>query len=121
MQLVQTRLLVDRFSESYDFYTSVLGLAPQRGHRDGPYEKLSFPRGEAVLALQLREAMGAVIPLSDADRAVVAVRVDDVDETARWIEARGGRLLALPEARFGTLRSAYLRGPEGALIELQTW
>ncbi len=78
MQLVQTRLLVDRFFESYDF--------------------------------------------SDADRAIVVVRVDDVDAVARSIEGRGGRLLAPPETRFGgALRAAYLRDPEGTLIELQTW
>jgi hypothetical protein len=35
MQLVQTRFLVRRFSEQYDFYAQVLGLSPQRGDRNG--------------------------------------------------------------------------------------
>jgi predicted enzyme related to lactoylglutathione lyase len=121
MQLVQSRLLVRRFSEAYDFYGDVLGLSPQRGDRAGTYEKFSFPRGEAAVALQVRESMEEVVPLFEGDRAIIAVRVDDVDAVARAIVERGGRLAAPPALRFGRLRSAYVRDPEGNLIELQTW
>jgi predicted enzyme related to lactoylglutathione lyase len=115
------RLIVQRFSAMYDFYTRVLGLAPQGARREGPYEKLSFPRGEAALALHVRDAMSGFLQLSDADRAVLSIRVDDVDAEARSIEARGGQVLSPPASRFGNLRAAYLRDPEGNLIELQTW
>lgn len=121
MQLVQTRLLVRRFSEAYDFYADVLGLSPQRAHRTGPYEKFSFERGDAAIALQIREAMAESVRLTDDDRAIIAVRVDDVDEVARAIVQRGAVLVAPPEKRFGALRTAYVRDPEGNLIELQTW
>ncbi|HEY4057644.1 MAG TPA: VOC family protein, partial [Kofleriaceae bacterium] len=78
MQLVQTRLLVRNFSEAYDFYANVLGLTPQRGLRDGRYEKFSFPVAGAAIALQAREDVEAVIPLLETDTQLVAIKVDDL-------------------------------------------
>jgi predicted enzyme related to lactoylglutathione lyase len=121
MQLVQTRLLVRRFSEAYDFYESVLGLSPQRGDREATYEKFSFPRGDAAVAIQSRETMADVLPLLESDRTLVVVRVDDVDAVARGIVERGGSLAAPPALRFGRVRSAYVRDPATNLVELQTW
>lgn len=121
MQLVQSRLLVTRFGESYDFYTSVLGLSPQRGDRNGRYEKLSLPRGDAAIALQVRADMESVVPLAPTDQALIVLRVDDVDELAKKLLERGAKFVAEPDTRFGRIRCAYLRDPEGRLIELQTW
>lgn len=121
MQLVQSRLLVRRFTEGYDFYANVLGLSPQRGRRDGGYEKFSFPNGDAAIALQTRSDLEAVVPLVEADRALIVVKVDDVDALAKQLTSRGAILAAPVEPRFGGLRCAYLRDPEGNLLELQTW
>lgn len=118
MQLVQTRFLVRRFGDAFDFYRDIFGLAPQRGQRDGLYEKFSFPRGDAAIALQVPSAE---LPLLEHDRAVVAVRVDDLDRTVALLTGRGAVLAAPPAVRFGTLNCAYVRDPEGNLIELQKW
>lgn len=121
MQLVQSRLLVHRFAEAYDFYADVLGLTPQRRQRDGAYEKLSFPRGDAAIALQARRDMESVVPLGEGDRSLIVIRVDDVDRLAEELAARGAAFVSPPRAELGRLRAAYLRDPEGNLIELQTW
>jgi predicted enzyme related to lactoylglutathione lyase len=121
MQLVQTRLLVRRFSEQYDFYAHVLGLSPQRGDRTGRYEKFSFPVAGAAIALQAREDVEAVIPLTERDVSLVAIKVDDLDAAAQQLVGRGATLLAPPAARYGGLKTAYLRDPEGNLLELQQW
>ncbi|CAN5914439.1 hypothetical protein BH11MYX2_BH11MYX2_08910 [soil metagenome] len=121
MQLVQTRLLVRRFSETYDFYLNVLGLTPQRSQRSGPYEKFSFPTGGASIALQAREDVEAVIPLLETDTQLVAIKVDDLETTATQLTERGATMLAPPAVRYGALRTAYLRDPAGTLLELQQW
>ncbi len=55
------------------------------------------------------------------DRALVVLRVDDVEAYAAEITARGAVLTAPPAVMWERLRVAYLRDPEGNLIELQEW
>lgn len=45
MELAQVRLLVTDFRACYHFYADVLGLKPQSGAQDGPYEKFSPAAG----------------------------------------------------------------------------
>lgn len=45
MELAQVRLLVTDFAACYRFYAEVLGLKPQSGAAEGPYEKFSPPSG----------------------------------------------------------------------------
>ena len=47
MELAQVRLLVTDFAACYRFYAEVLGLKPQSGATDGPYEKFSPATGSA--------------------------------------------------------------------------
>jgi len=121
VQLVQTRLLVRRFSETYDFYANVFGLTPQRGDRNGRYEKFSFPTPGAAIALQAREDVEAVIPLLETDTQLVCIKVDDLEVAAKDLASRGASMLAPPAVRYGALRTAYLRDPAGTLLELQQW
>lgn len=52
MELAQVRLLVGDFPACHRFYADVLGLKPQSGASDGPYEKFSPATGSAGIALQ---------------------------------------------------------------------
>ena len=61
MELAQVRLLVSDFPACYHFYADVLGLKPQSGAADGPYEKFSPTAGSAGIALEDRALMAQVI------------------------------------------------------------
>ncbi|HYP75207.1 MAG TPA: VOC family protein [Polyangiaceae bacterium] len=124
MELVQVRLLVDNFPLLFRFYRDVLGLQPQVDDERGPYGKLSLPSGKAAIALQSREHFKETLPsLSDgnADKALIALKVDDLDATISALRARGAVPLADPSVQWGRLKIAHLRDPEQNLIELQQW
>ena len=61
MELAQVRLLVTDFAACYRFYAEVLGLKPQSGAAEGPYEKFSPASGSAGIALQDRSMMAEVL------------------------------------------------------------
>ncbi|MFF0787824.1 VOC family protein [Streptomyces spiralis] len=125
MELAQVRLLVTDFAAAYHFYAEVLGLKPQSGTAEGPYEKFSPATGSAGIALQDRAMMAEVLgELGDeaiGHRSLVVLRVDDLD--AYWAEltARGATLLHGPAPMTDRMRVAHLKDPEGNLVELQEW
>lgn len=125
MELTQIRLLVSDFPAVYRFYRDVLGLKPQFEAEDGPYAKLSPDVGHAAIALQARAQMGAVLGPSGAEpaghRALVALRVDDLEAVHRELISRGARFTREPAPMGDRMRVAYLADPEGNLIELQEW
>jgi lactoylglutathione lyase len=124
MELVQVRLLVEDFPLLFRFYRDVLGLEPQVNDERGPYGKLSLPSGNAAIALQSRQHFKETLPsVSDgnADRALIALKVDDLDATVAALRARGAAPLAAPSLQWGRLKIAHLRDPEQNLIELQQW
>ena len=51
---------------------------------------------------------------------MVCLRVDDLDDYLGEVSGRGGDVVAGPVDQ-GRLRAAYLRDPEGNLIEIQQW
>ncbi len=61
MELAQVRLLVADFPACYRFYAEVLGLKPQSGAAEGPYEKFSAATGSAGIALQDRAMMARIL------------------------------------------------------------
>ncbi|MCX4667287.1 hypothetical protein OG453_11545 [Streptomyces sp. NBC_01381] len=85
MELAQVRLLVSDFSACYHFYADVLGLKPQSGAVDGPYEKFSPAIGSAGIALQDRSMMaqllGELRGLKDPEGNLV--------ELQEWLLLRG--------------------------------
>lgn len=125
MELAQVRLLVTDFAAAYRFYADVLGLKPQSGATQGPYEKFSSATGSAGIALQDRAMMAEVLgELGDeavGHRSLVVLRVDDLDAYCAELTARGATLLHGPAAMTDRMRVAHLKDPEGNLVELQEW
>ncbi|MBN0048290.1 VOC family protein [Streptomyces actuosus] len=125
MELAQVRLLVTDFAACYRFYAEVLGLKPQSGASEGPYEKFSPATGSAGIALQDRAMMAAVLgelgDRANGHRSLVVLRVDDLDAYCAEITARGAVLLHGPAPMTDRMRIAHLKDPEGNLVELQQW
>ena len=122
MELTQVRLIVSDFPASFRFYRDVLGLKPQFDDDSGPYAK--FEAGAAGIALHDRADLVRSLPglaAAAGDRALVVLKVDDVEEYAASVTARGATLIAEPSVMWERLRVAYLRDPEGNLVELQEW
>lgn len=124
MELAQIRLIVGNFPASFRFYRDVMGLKPQVDDERGPYGKFSFPTGASAIALHdranLQETVHDLVS-GHADRAVIAIKVDDVDAAVATLKARGAAFQAEPQIQWGRLKIAHLRDPEGNLIELQEW
>ncbi|MBV1948127.1 VOC family protein [Streptomyces sp. BV129] len=125
MELAQVRLLVTDFPACYRFYAEVLGLRPQSGSAEGPYEKFSPHAGSAGIALQDRASMADVLAeLGDTatgHRSLVVLRVDDLDAYCAQITGRGAELVHGPANFTDRMRVAHLQDPEGNLVELQEW
>ncbi|MBJ7001080.1 VOC family protein [Streptomyces sp. CRPSP2-6A1] len=125
MELAQVRLLVTDFAACYHFYADVLGLKPQSGATEGPYEKFSPHTGSAGIALQDRAMMADLLPEladpADGHRSLVVLRVDDLDTYCAEITARGATLLQPPTPLTDRMRVAHLKDPEDNLVELQEW
>jgi predicted enzyme related to lactoylglutathione lyase len=125
VELAQVRLLVADFPACYRFYAEVLGLKPQSGATEGPYEKFSPAIGSAGIALQDRAMMAEVLDeLGDSangHRSLVVLRVDQLDSYCEQIVSRGATLLHGPAPMTDRMRVAHLKDPEGNLVELQEW
>lgn len=125
MELAQVRLLVGDFADCYRFYADVLGLKPQSGATNGPYEKFSPATGSAGIALQDRammaEVLGELGEEASGHRSLVVLRVDDLDAYCAQIASRGAVLLHGPAPLTDRMRVAHLKDPEGNLVELQEW
>ncbi|MGW5862228.1 VOC family protein [Streptomyces sp. NPDC055239] len=125
MELAQVRLLVTDFSACYCFYADVLGLKPQSGAVEGPYEKFSPAIGSAGIALQDRSMMAEILDEVEepatGHRSLVVLRVDDLDAYCAGIVERGGTIAQGPAPLTDRMRVAHLKDPEGNLVELQEW
>ncbi|MFG2605707.1 VOC family protein [Streptomyces sp. NPDC048514] len=125
MELAQVRLLVTDFASCYRFYADVLGLKPQSGAAEGPYEKFSPHAGSAGIALQDRVMMAQFLQelgeSATGHRSLVVLRVDDLDTYCAEITSRGATLLHGPAPMTDRMRVAHLKDPEGNLVELQEW
>ncbi|WP_328481929.1 VOC family protein [Streptomyces sp. NBC_00377] len=125
MEFAQIRLLVTDFAACYRFYADVLGLKPQSGAEQGPYEKFSAATGSTGIAIQDRAMMTRVLgelgDTANGHRSLVALRVDDLDATCARITARGATLIHGPAPMTDRMRVAHLKDPEGNLVELQEW
>ncbi|MET7650890.1 VOC family protein [Streptomyces sp. NPDC005486] len=125
MEFAQVRLLVTDFAACYHFYSDVLGLKPQSGAEQGPYEKFSPATGSTGIAIQDRAMMARVLgelgDTANGHRSLVALRVDDLDATCARITDRGATLIHGPVPMTDRMRVAHLKDPEGNLVELQEW
>jgi catechol 2,3-dioxygenase-like lactoylglutathione lyase family enzyme len=121
VRLDNVRLLTAEFGLAYAFYAEQLGLALRDGSAAGPYAEFSL--GGAAIGLFDRDLMADALGLDPGPAvaphaSVIVLRVEDVDAAVATLRGRG---LALEDAQdrpdWG-VRTAYLRDPDGHLIEL---
>jgi catechol 2,3-dioxygenase-like lactoylglutathione lyase family enzyme len=113
-------LVVSDLDRALAFYTDVLGLALK--HRSGPFAQLAT--GRTRLALYERAAMAETLgfaiepPRREAPGFELGFLVEDVDRAFAELAARGAEKVTAPTDRAWGQRTAYLRDPDGHLIEL---
>ena len=113
-------LIVEELDRALRFYTGVLGLA--LGHRSGDYAQLDT--GATRLALYTRSAMAKTLSMSleappaKAPGFEIGFKVDDVDAAFNELVAQGAPPVVPPTDRFWGQRTAYVRDPDGNLVEL---
>ena len=104
--------MVEDLDRSIAFYTDVVGLT--LGHRSGPYAQ--FDTGMCRLALYQRDAMDDLV--GPGERFEIGFKVDDVDAAFAAMVAAGADAVVEPETRPWGQRTAYVRDPDGHLVEL---
>ena len=115
-----TILIVEDIDRSVAFYTNVLGI--ELGHQSGGYAQLIT--GQTRLALYTRERMAATLdePLEpmarNAPGCEIGFLVADVDDAFARLTEAGAEPAKEPTDRFWGQRTAYIRDPDGHLIEL---
>lgn len=116
-------LVVDDVDRALGFYVGLLGLP--LGHRSGPYAQLDT--GATRVALYQRAAMAATLGVERLDppdpRAPgfeLGFKVDDVDVAYAQLTAAGAAAVSAPADRPWGQRTAYVRDPDGHLVELVT-
>jgi lactoylglutathione lyase len=115
VKLSQVRMLVDDVAACFRFYRDVLGLERSFGEEGEDYA--SFRAGDGTVALYRRSGQGDVVGLRlPGDSALLVLEVDDVDAEARRLSEHVIEGPVSQPAWGG--RVAYLRDPEGNLIEL---
>ncbi len=115
MRLTHVRLLVDDCGACFRFYRDVLGLATT--FRDEASHYANSASGDPTPALPARTESAEVVEVGAAgDRALVVVRVEDVDAEIELVRTH---VVAEPQDRPDrAIRAAYVRDPAGTLIEL---
>ncbi len=104
--------MVEDLDRSITFYTDVLGLT--LGHRSGPYAQ--FDTGTCRLALYQRTAMEELV--GPGAQFEIGFKVDDVDVAYAQLTAAGAAAVTAPADRPWGQRTAYVRDPDGHLVEL---
>jgi len=113
-------LIVEDLDRALEFYTGVLGV--RLGHRSGDYAQLDT--GATRLALYTRSAMAKTLgmsveaPAMNAPGFEIGFKVPEVDSAFIELVARGAVPVVRPTDRFWGQRTAYVRDPDGHLIEL---
>ena len=113
-------LVVDDLDRALAFYCDVLGLP--LGHRSGPYAQLAT--GETRVSLYERSAMAQTLdrqlepPQPSAPGFELGFKVDDCDGAYSELVAAGAVPAVPPTDRAWGQRTAYVRDPDGHLLEL---
>jgi lactoylglutathione lyase len=113
-------LIVQDLDRALHFYTTVLGL--RLGHRSGDYAQLDT--GTTRLALYTRSAIAKTLsmsldaPAANAPGFEIGFKVADVDAVFSELVGRGALPVVPPTDRFWGQRTAYVRDPDGHLVEL---
>jgi lactoylglutathione lyase len=113
-------LIVADLDAALTFYTNVLGL--RLAHRTGAYAQLDT--GRTRISLYERSAMSEVLaspldaPAPGAPSFELGFKVADVDAAFSSLLEAGAESACSPTDRAWGQRTAYLRDPDGYLIEL---
>lgn len=113
-------LIVEDLDRSLAFYTEVLGMTLK--HRAEAFAQLET--GATRLALFTRAAMSVTLdiklkaPADDAPGFELGFKVDDVDAAYQELLDNGAPNVIAPTTRPWGQRTAYVRDPDGHLIEL---
>jgi catechol 2,3-dioxygenase-like lactoylglutathione lyase family enzyme len=113
-------LVVEDLDRALRFYCDLLGLP--LGHRSGPYAQLAT--GVTRVALYERRAMAATLgrrleaPSPDAPGFELGFKVGDCDAAYADLVAGGATAAVPPANRAWGQRTAYVRDPDGHLVEL---
>ena len=113
-------LIVDDLDRALNFYTEVLGL--RLGHRSGDYAQMDT--GTTRLGFYTRDAMSKTLgmslklPENEAPAFEIGFKVSDVDDAYKELVANGASPVTSPITRPWGQRTAYVRDPDGHLIEL---
>jgi catechol 2,3-dioxygenase-like lactoylglutathione lyase family enzyme len=113
-------LVVADVDRALEFYVGVLGL--ELGHRSGPFAQLAT--GATRVALYERSAMAETLgrslvePSDDAIAFELGFKVLDCDAAFAELLSRGAAGAVAPSDRAWGQRTAYVRDPDGHLVEL---
>lgn len=113
-------VIVENLDRALEFYTGTLGL--ELGHRSGQFAQLET--GATRVALYERSAMAEVLgttlelPSRNAPAFELGFKVLDVDAAYAELTRGGAESAIVPTDRPWGQRTAYVRDPDGNLIEL---
>ena len=119
-----TRLLVSNFKACFLFYRDVMGFQATYGTENDTYA--DFNTGEVIIALFDRLEMSRAVGTSHLpadnktqDKVCLIFAVEDVDAECQQLGKQGISLTTEPTDHpdWG-IRTAYLRDPDGNLIEI---
>ena len=125
MRFHSVRLLVMDLGGCFHFYRDVMGFTPGWGDPTSTYASFRVDGGTGF-ALFRRDLQAEAVGTADLppqipqqDRVLLSFGVEDLEATVAELRARGVRFLTEPRAYPDwTIRAAYLRDPDGNLLEI---
>ncbi|HEY9068327.1 MAG TPA: VOC family protein [Burkholderiaceae bacterium] len=126
MQFAYTIVYVSDVGESLDFFAQAFGLKPRFLHDSGEYGELETGATTLGFAAHTtaRANLGADYVAADASPDPLGVEIalvtDDVARACQQAVTAGATLLAEPTAKPWGQTVAFVRCPDGTLVELCT-